>query len=340
MRGILILTALVSAALSAPPARAADSAGQIVTVYSDRHQVEDKALFDVFTKETGIRVDLVDDDFDPLLERLQHEGSKSPADLLISAGEATLARTAEAGLFRPLPALPSLPPEFRDPAGNWIGLSYWARVIVYHKDRADPAQLRNYEDLSDPQLHGRIVVRSAGSPYNAALVASMIVADGTEDTETWARGLVANFARPPQGGDGSQLEAISAGEGDVTVVNTRYWSRFAASDKVTEQEVVADLGLIFPNQDNRGTQIDLIGAGILKTAPHLSAASSLLAFLLRPDVQEKFAAANFEFPILPGVSPAPVLKALGPFKIDKAAIGKLGRFTPEAQDVMAKSGWE
>jgi iron(III) transport system substrate-binding protein len=168
----------------------------------------------------------------------------------------------------------------------------------------------------------------------------MIAADGTEDTETWARGLVANFARPPQGGDGSQLEALSAGDGDITVVNTRYWSRFAASDKVTEQEVVADLRLIFPNQGDRGTQIDLVGAGILKSAPHAAAAQALLDFLLRPDTQEGFAKANFEFPILPEVAPAPALKALGDFKMDKGAIAKLGRFTPEAQDVMAKAGWE
>jgi iron(III) transport system substrate-binding protein len=340
----MIRAALVAAILSGTPmsGRAADPAPPFVTVYSDRHQVEDKAIFAAFTSETGIRVDLVDEDFDPLFERLRQEAGHSPADLLISAGEATLARAAGAGFLRPIPAagLKPVPPEFRDPAGRWVGLAYWARVIVYRNDSVDPAALRNYEDLADPDLHGRIVVRSASSPYNVALVASMIAANGTEDAETWAHGLVANFARPPQGGDGSQLEALSAGEGDVTVVNTRYWSRFAASDKVTEQEVVAGLTLVFPNQANRGTQIDLVGAGILKSAPHDAAARSLLDFMLRPDMQEKFAQANFEFPILPDVPPAPVLKALGSFKMDKDAIAKLGRFTPEAQDVMAKAGWE
>jgi iron(III) transport system substrate-binding protein len=344
MRTVPLLIALLAMAWHgiAPAAHAEEPAAPLVTVYSDRHQAEDKLVFAAFTRETGIRVDLIDADFDPLLNRLRQEGERSPADLLISSGEATLARTVEAGLLRPLPAatLKPVPDAFRDMAGRWVGLAYWARIIVYRNDHADPAALETYEDLADPELRGRIIVRSASSAYNVALVASMIAADGTEDTETWARGLVANFARPPQGGDSTQLEALSNGDGDVTLVNTRYWARFVASEKVTEQEVVADLRPIFPNQTNRGTQIDLIGAGVLNAAPHAAAAQALLDFMLRPDIQEKFAKANFEYPILPSVPAAPVLQALGAFKIDKDAIGKLGRFAPEAQDVMAKAGWE
>ncbi len=340
-KGAMIALALLGMAFG--PASRGLAADTIVTIYSDRHQEEDKLLFADFTKETGIEVQVIDEDTDPLFERLKQEGAKSPADLLILVGEASLARAADAGLLRPAEAsagVKSVSPEFRDPNGRWAGLAYWARVIVYRDGQIDPDTLKHYEDLADPAFHDRVIVRSASSPYNIALVASMIAANGTEDTETWAHGLVANFARPPQGGDGNQLEALSAGEGDITVVNTRYWSRFAASDKVTETEILSGLKLVFPNQDNRGTEIDLVGAGVMKSAPHAAAAQSLLDFLLRADIQEKFAKANFEFPILPNVPLAPVLQALGPFKADKAAISKLGRFLPEAQDVMAKAGWE
>jgi iron(III) transport system substrate-binding protein len=320
---------------------AADPPADSVTVLSSRHQVEDAAVYAAFTKETGIKVDVVDGEFEDLLERLQ--GKAPGADLLISSGVATLWRTAEAGLLQKLPAAsvdPAVPRDFRDPDGRWVGLAYWARVIVYQKDRADPADVSNYEDLADPKLRGKIVVRSGSSPYNIALVASLIDANGTEAAEDWARGLVANFARPPQGGDSSQLEALAGGDADIAVVNTRFWARFAASDKVTETEIVANLGVVFPDQATRGTQIDLAGVGLLKDAPHPKSAAALIAFLLRPDIQAKFASADFEYPVRPDVPAAPVLTALGPFKTDAGALAKLGKFAPEAEKVMARAGWE
>jgi iron(III) transport system substrate-binding protein len=331
----------VFAGMHAGPAAAADTAPDSVTVLSSRHQVEDAAVYTAFTKETGIKVEVVDGEFDALLERLH--GKDTHGDLLVSSGVATLWQTAQAGLLQKLPATtvdPTVPHAFRDPDGRWVGLAYWARVIVYQKDRADPAEVANYEDLADPKLHGKIVVRSASSPYNIALVASLIDANGTEAAEDWARGLVANFARPPQGGDSNQLEALAAGDGDVAIVNTRFWARFAASEKVTEAEVVENLGVVFPDQTTRGTQIDLAGVGLLKDAPHPKSAVALIAFLLRPDIQAKFASADFEYPVRPDVPAAPVLTALGPFKTDAAALGKLGQFAPDAEKVMARAGWE
>jgi iron(III) transport system substrate-binding protein len=341
LRTFIPLLLLATIAMVLP--LAAGAAPESVTIYSDRHQVEDKLIYTAFTQETGIQVDLVDADFDPLMERLHQEGKASPADLLISVGAATLSRCADAGLFQPILSeelLKAVPADFRDTAGRWLSLAYWARVIIYRKDDVNPLDLSTYEDLAEPKFHGQIVVRSASSPYNIALVASLIAANGTEETETWARGLVANFARPPQGGDSNQLQAVSEGEGNIAVVNTRFWGRFAGSDKVTEREVVSGLGLIYPNQTNRGTQVDVVGVGILKSAPHPKAAQALIQFMLRPDMQERFASANYEYPIRSDVSPAPVLKALGTFKIDTSAISKLGKFTPEAKQVMAKSGWE
>jgi iron(III) transport system substrate-binding protein len=339
---LLVVSILLLTMIGA--AKAADSSpAQAVTVYSDRHQAEDTQVYAAFTSETGIKVDVVDGEFDELLERLKAEGKSSGADLLVSSGIATLWRTAQAGLLQKLPAESidaQVPPDFRDPDGLWVGLAYWARVIVGHKERVDPADIANYEDLADPRLRGRIVVRSASSPYNIALVASLIDANGTENAEDWARGLVANFARPPQGGDSNQLEALAAGDADIAIVNTRFWARIAASDKVTEQEIVENLHLVFPNQAGRGTQIDLVGAGMLKNAPAPKLAMRLIAFLQRPDIQAKFASADFEYPVRPDVPAAPVLAALGSFKMDRAALGKLGKFAPEAEKVMSRAGWE
>ena len=338
--------ALFLAALaSAPPAGAAGvpNAPPALMIYSDRHQSEDAKLFTQFTQATGIPVELVDEDFDPLFERLTKEGQNTPADVILSVGAATLWRCAEAGMLQPIAssaAIQAVPANLRDKGNQWVGLAYWARVIAYEKDRFEPADVANYEDLADPKFQGQILVRSASSLYNQALVASMIASLGTASTETWARGLVANLARPPQGGDTNQLQAMAEGEGTVSIVNTRYWARFAASDKVTEQEVVANVGIAFPNQANRGTEVDIAGAGISRWSAHPRAATMLLEFLLKPEAQKQFAAANFEYPVVAGVEPAPVLAGLGPFKIDALAIGKLGKFAPEADAAMARAGWE
>ncbi|GGF35011.1 iron deficiency-induced protein A [Aliidongia dinghuensis] len=326
----------------APSARAGDRQGPL-TVYSTRHQAEDATVFEAFTKATGIPVDVVDEDFDPLFERLTKEGANTSADLILSVGAATLARCADAGLLQPITsaaALQAVPAALRDKDARWVGLAYWARVIAYQKDRFAASDLANYEDLTNEKFRGQILVRSATSPYNEALVASMIASLGGSATEAWAKGLVANLARPPQGGDTNQLQAMADGEGSVSIVNTRYWARFAASDKVTEQEVVSNVGIVFPNQANRGTVIDIVGAGISRWAAHPRSAAKLLEFLLQPDTQKLFAAANFEYPVVAGVDAAPVLAGLGRFKIDASAVGELGKLTPAAEAAMAAAGWE
>ncbi|MDB5361678.1 MAG: extracellular solute-binding protein [Rhodospirillales bacterium] len=334
---------LVLLATAGPAAAGSRNGPPPVTVYSDRHQNEDAKVFALFTKATGIPVELVDEDFDPLFERLTKEGPRTQADVILSVGAATLWRCAEAGLLQPIASdavLQAVPANLRDKNNQWVGLAYWARIIAYEKDKFAPADVANYEDLADPKFQGQILVRSASSLYNQALVASMIASQGTVPTETWARGLVANLARPPQGGDTNQLQAMADGQGSVSIINTRYWARFAASDKVTEQEVVANVGVAFPNQANRGTEVDIAGAGISRWAAHPKAAAQLLEYLLQPEAQKQFAAANFEYPVVTGVETAPVLAGLGTFKIDALAVGKLGKFAPEANAAMARAGWE
>jgi len=334
---------LAHSATAASAATVTGSESGPLTVYSTRHQPEDAKVLALFTKATGIPVEAVDEDFDPLFERLSREREHGPADVILSVGAATLERCAEAGLLQPIKSdavLHAVPADLRDKDGEWVGLTYWARVIAYQKDRFAASDLADYEALADPKFQGRVLVRSASSPYNQALVAAMLASRGSAATEVWAHGLVANLARPPQGGDTAQLQAMADGEGTISIVNTRYWARFASSDKVTEQEVVSNVGIIFPNQANRGTLVDVAGAALSRWTARPHAATMLIEFLLRPEVQKLMAGADLEYPVVAGVEAPAVLANLGAFKIDGPAIGLFGKFAPEADAVMARAGWE
>ena len=337
----LLAALLVVLPMAAYPARAQQPAE--IVVYSTRYQEEDRQIFEKFTQDTGIVVHLVELDVDPLLDGKAASDSAGPADVVISSGAATLWRCADLGLLRPFrsPQITlAVPAEFRDPAEQWVGLSKWARVIIYRKDHVDPAELKTYEDLADPKWQGRLLIRSSTSIYNQALVASMVAANGIEQTDAWATGLVANFARVPQGGDGSQIKGLANDEGDVAISNTRYFARFASSEKLTEREVIDGLGVIFPNQDGRGTLVDIVGAGIGRQARNPQAAQRLIEFILRPDIQAVFAGGTLEYPIRTDIPPAPELQKLGSFKIDPSNVGRLGRFGPEAVQIMTRAGWQ
>ncbi len=333
--------ALLLAALWSSPALAAEAPVRL-TVLSDRHQEADLPFLQRFTKETGIAVDLVDQESDTLLEQLGHD-PKPPADLVLLVGAASLSTLAEAGRLRPIASdavIAAVPDGMRDPERRWVALAWWARVLAYRQDRFKPEDLARYEDLADPKFMGQILVRSGSSGYNQALVAAMVAADGVEETETWTRQIVGNFARPPQGGDSDQLKALSEGDGGVAIVNTRYWARFAASDKVTELEILEGLGIAFPNQADRGAAVDVVGAGVPRGAPHPAEAERLIAFLLQDEIQQGFAAAAFDYPVRPGVAATPALAALGTFKPDLSALDRLGDLAGDAAAVIAKAGWE
>ncbi|HLY55715.1 MAG TPA: extracellular solute-binding protein [Stellaceae bacterium] len=335
IRRVLVLAAwLPVLAAAAPPP---------LTVYSDRHHERDAAVFAGFTAEMGMQVTLVDAETDELFDRLAREGANSPADLVILVGAASLSRLAERGVLAPAaddPPLRAVPEALRDPRRRWVGLGWWARCVAYRKDRFQAEDIGRYEDLGDPKFQGALLVRSASSPYNHALAAAMIAADGVEDTAIWARGVVANLARPPQGGDSDQLQALADGEGGVAIVNTRYWARFAGSDKIVDQAVLDGLGLVCPNQADRGAAADLVGTGIVRTAPHAKAAQLLLDYLLRADIQATLAAAEPDFPARPDAAVAPPLKALGSFKADFSAVRSLGKLDMDAQQVLGAAGWE
>ena len=324
---------------------------QEVNVYSARHYDSDEALYDTFTQETGVTVNVIEADADELIERIRSEGANSPADMIITTDAGRLWRAEEAGLLSPVDSEvlnAAVPANLRQPDGEWFGLTRRARVIVYNRETVDESELSTYEDLADPKWRGRVCVRSSSNVYNQSLVASIIAADGADAAQAWADGLVENFARPPQGGDTDQIEAVAAGECDVAIVNHYYYARMVAGagpedadDSVSEdEESIADsVGLFFPNQEGRGTHVNISGAGVVEGAPNRENAVRLLEFLTTPEAQEVFAGSNFEYPVVEGVPVAEVVADFGNFTADDVNVALYGENNPEAVRIMDRAGW-
>lgn len=320
------------------------SAGaQEVNIYNARHYGTDQQLWDAFTKETGIAVNVVEAGHDELIQRLEAEGANSPADIFITVDAGRLALAAEKDLFAPVKSAPleaAVPAHLRHPDGLWYGLAMRARVLVYSKERVNPADLSTYEALVDPKFKGKIVVRSSTSVYNLSLMGSIIAADGPEKAEEWARGLVANMARPPEGGDTDQLKAVAAGVGDIAISNTYYFARLLASDKPEDKAIGEKLAVFFPNQGDRGTHVNISGAGVLKSAPNKDNAIKLLEFLAAPEAQRYFADISLEYPVNPEVKPHPVLANFGAFKQDTLNAATYAANSIEAAKIMDRAGWK
>ena len=324
-------------ALAVPDSRAGE-----VNVYSARKEALIKPLLDRFAEATGTTVNLVTGDAALLHERLAAEGRNSPADLFITADVGNLHRAKAAGLLRTVESAAleaAVPAAYRDPDGTWYGLSLRARVIVYAPDRVSVDELSTYEDLADPRWAGRLLVRSSSNVYNQSLIASLIAADGEAATEAWARGLVANMARNPKGGDTDQIRGVAAGEGDVALANTYYYGRLAGSDKPEERAVAAVTRLFFPNQDGRGAHVNISGAGVAAHAPNRQAALRLLEFLASHEGQRLFAELNHELPVDPSVPASGIVAAWGPFKADTAGLGRLGELNGAAIRLADRAGW-
>jgi iron(III) transport system substrate-binding protein len=318
-------------------------AAQEVNLYSSRHYDTDVALYDAFTEQTGIAVNLIEGDADQLIERIKAEGRNSPADVLITVDAGRLWRADEAGLLQSVSSRvleEAIPAELRHPEGRWVGLSQRLRGIVYAKDRVEPSEITSYENLADPKWQGRICIRSSTNVYNQSLVASMIEANGVEATEAWAQGLVDNLARPPQGGDTDQIEAVAAGECDLAVVNHYYFVRLLESDSEDERALANKVAIVFPNQDGRGAHANVSGAGVVATAPNQENAVKFLEYLTTPEAQAYFAEGNYEFPVVDGVKLDPVLEQWGEIKTDAVNAAKLGENNPEAVKLMDRVGWK
>lgn len=320
----------------------ADPEGEVVNVYSHRHYDTDQALFDQFTEETEIQVRVVSASADELIARLEREGSASPADLLITVDAGRLHRAKERDLLQPVTSQElerSVPQNLRDPEGYWYALTIRARILAYARDRVDPAELSTYEALTDEQWRNRILVRSSENIYNVSHLASIIAANGPEVAEAWAQGVVANFARPPQGGDTDQILDVAAGVGDVALVNTYYVGRLLNAEDEASRELARQVGVFFPNQDGRGTHINVSGAGVTAHSPNRDNAILLLEFLVGEEAQGAFAEANFEYPVRPGVPWAATLQEWGEYRADPLALVRLGELNDEAVRIFDRAGW-
>lgn len=339
-RSIKVCTALAVAAL---PFFAASAQADEVNLYSARKEALIKPVLDRFTAETGITVNLVTGKADELLKRLSVEGDNSPADLLITTDAGRLHRAKEAGVTQPITSdavLAAVPASYRDPAGHWIGLSLRARPILYVKGKVDPATLSTYEALADDQWKGRICIRSSSNIYNQSLVASMIAADGAESTETWAKGFVANFAKPPKGGDRDQIKAAAAGQCDIAIANTYYLAGMLASTDAEEKAAGEAVAVFWPNQDGRGAHVNVSGVALTKAAPNKDAALKLVSFLVNAESQAWYAEANGEYPVRDGIAPSALLAEWGTFKADTLNLAKLGELNGEAVMLMDRAGWK
>ena len=334
----MAIAAAMATLLSLAPALADE-----VNLYSSRHYDTDVALYERFTKETGIDVNLIEGSEDELIERIKAEGPNSPADVLITVDAGRLWRADQAGVLQPISSAvleERVPANLRHPEGRWFGLSQRLRGVVYAKDRVEPAEITAYEDLADPKWEGRICIRSSTNVYNQSLVGSMIETLGVAQTEAWARSLVDNMARPPQGGDTDQITGGAAGVCAGAGVNHSYLVRLLKSDSAGDRAVADQVGIVFPNQDGRGAHANISGAGVIATAPNPDNAVKFLEYLTTPEAQTYFAQGNNEFPVVDGIKVDPILEAWGEIKTDAVNAAKLGENNPEAVKLMDRAGWK
>jgi iron(III) transport system substrate-binding protein len=335
-----ILTALAALAVLAAPLRGLAEDKEL-NLYSARHYQTDEKLYADFTAKTGIKVNRIEGGEDELIERIKHEGANSPADVLITVDAARLGLADGLGLFAPVRSKvleERIPENLR--TGTWFAFSRRARVIVYDRAKLKPGDVQGYLDLASPKLKGKVCVRSGSSPYNLSLGSALIAHLGEAKTEEWARGLVANFARPPKGGDTDQIRAVGAGECEVALANSYYVARLMRSTKAGDQELMKRVAVVWPDQRDFGTHVNVSGGGVLKTAPHKDAAVKFLEFLASDEAQAHFANGNNEWPVVPTVVVKnPALDALGTFKPDPLSVAKLCENTALAQKVFDRAGW-
>ena len=315
---------------------------KVLNLYSARHYQTDEALYANFTRQTGIRINRIEAREEELLERIRNEGANSPADIFLTVDAARLAKADELGLFAPAKSKlleERIPANLRSP--DWFAFSTRARVIVANKDLVKAEDVQNYEDLASPKLKGRVCSRSGSHPYNISLMAALIAHLGEARAEEWARGVVANFARDPKGGDTDQIKSVAAGECGVAVSNTYYLARLLRSEKPEDRRMMERVTIVWPNQKSFGTHINISGGGMLKTAPNKESAVRFLEYLAGDDAQRYFADGNNEWPAVAGVIVRnPALDAMGKFKADNLPVATLAKTAFAAQRIYDRAGWK
>lgn len=336
-----VLTAGVAAlGLGAPLACPALAAGE-VNIYSYRQEVLIRPLLDEFTKETGIKVNIVYVK-DAGIERLKAEGKASPADAVLTVDVANLVQLDEAGLLQPVKSATiekNIPAQYREPSGKWFGLSLRARIVVYNPAKVKKEELSTYEALADAKWAKRICVRSSGHTYNLAFTSSIIAADGAEKAQQWANGFAKNLARNPTGGDRDQVQAVAAGVCDIGIVNTYYLAGMLAGKDEAEKKAALAVKPYFPNQGGRGTHVNISGAAVTASAKNKDNAVKLIEFLSGETAQKIYADKVQEYPVKTGIEPSEILLGFGSFKADPLPLARLGALRAEALKIVDRAGW-
>jgi len=346
-----ITFALVASALLAA-AGTTQAQEAVVNLYSARHYSTDEALYSGFTKATGIKINRVDADDAGILARLKAEGSASPADVILLVDAARLYRGETDGLFQPIHSKlldDAIPAHLRskptaDGGIAWFGLSTRARLIVYNKVKVKKDDVATYESLADPKNKGKLCIRSGSHPYNLSLFGAVTEHMGEQKTEEWLKGMVANLARDPKGGDTDQIKAVASGECQIGVTNSYYLARIMRSDKPEDVAVANKVGVVFPNQQSWGTHMNIAGGAVAKYAKNQANAIKFLEYLASPEAQNYFANGNNEWPAAKGVAIAnPALKAMTggmPFKSETIPISAVGANVTKVQQMLDRVGFK
>ncbi|MEM9824376.1 MAG: Fe(3+) ABC transporter substrate-binding protein [Bacteroidota bacterium] len=320
----------------------AEETAQFITLYTHRHYDADKEIFSKFQEKTGIEVRVIKANADELIKKMEIEGEKSPADLLITVDAGRLVRAKSKNLLQAANSSTlnsTVPAHLRDAENHWYGLTKRARVIAYNKDKVKPEDLSTYEALTDPKWKGKVLIRSSGNIYNQSLMASIIANKGPEAAKGWATGMIENFARTPKGNDRDQVKAILAGEGDLAVINTYYLGKLVSSKDSTEVAAGNAVRLFFPNQQDRGAHINVSGIGLAKYAPNKDNAIKFMEYLVSKEVQESFASSNYEYPVNSEAAPSELLSSWGTFKEDQLPLAKLGELNKDAVVLFDEVRW-
>ena len=311
--------------------------GQTVTIYSSRNEQLIKPLLDKYTEKTGVKIELVTDKTGPLMARLQAEGKNTPADMLLTVDAGNLWQAAEQGLLQPVSSTileTNVPAKYRDPKGQWTGLSLRARTIFYDPSKVDAAQLSTYADLADPKWKGKLCLRSSKAVYNQSLVASMMENLGEEKTEQIIRGWVANLATDVFSDDTSMLEAIAAGQCEVGIANSYYYGR------LLDEKPNFPVKIFWANQDSTGTHVNISGAGVIANSDNPDGALKLMEWLSSDEAQGLYASSDKEYPVKEGIDESELLRSWGPFKQDSISVQKFGELQTQAIQMMDKAGYK
>lgn len=313
-----------------------------LNLYSSRHYDTDERLYSEFTDATGITINRIEGKADELIARMEAEGSNSPVDVFLTVDTVRITRAKDLGLLQSVDSdilEAKVPAYLQDDDNQWFAFSQRARILFYDKNDVENPPT-TYQDLAKPEYEGQICIRSSSNVYTQNIVAALVAHLGEEATGEWAKAVVGNFARDPQGGDTDQLRGIVSGECDIAMSNTYYFSRALRKDVSGVSDSADMIGWVFPNQNDIGAHMNISGGGVAVNAPNKDNAVTFLEYLASEQAQQYFSAGNDEYPAVPGVGLAPSVAALGIFRADAIALSDIADNIDAAQRILAEAGWE